>query len=62
MTVNDVAFTFVRNLLAGGTNSPQWMMMEPVYGSGLADIAEVVHAASEGVDLADGDLAGHVVL
>ena len=54
MTVNDVAFTFVRNLLAGGTNSPQWMMMEPVYGSGLADIAEVVHAASEGVDLADG--------
>jgi peptide/nickel transport system substrate-binding protein len=53
MTVNDVAFTFWRNLLAGGTNSPQWMMMEPVYGAGLADIAEIVDAASKGTDLTD---------
>ena len=53
MTVNDVAFTFWRNLLAGGTNSPQWMMMEPVYGAGLADIAEVVDAATLEIDLND---------
>jgi peptide/nickel transport system substrate-binding protein len=54
MTVEDVAYTFQRNILAGGTNSPQWMLMEPYYGPGLADIAEVVDAASKGVDLSDG--------
>jgi len=53
MTVEDVAFTFWRNILAGGTNSPQWMLTEPVFGAGVSDIAEVVDAAANGADLAD---------
>ncbi len=53
MTTEDVAFTFWRNILAGGTSSPQWMMVEPVYGAGLADVAEVVDAFANGVDISD---------
>jgi peptide/nickel transport system substrate-binding protein len=53
MTVNDVAFTFVRNILAGGTASPQWMLTEPIYGAGVSDVAEVVDAVANGADLAD---------
>ena len=55
MTVEDVAFTFWRNILAGGTSSPQWMMMEPIYGAGLSDISEIVDAKANGADLADPD-------
>jgi len=53
MTVNDVAFTFVRNILAGGTASPQWMLTEPIYGAGVSDVSEIVDAAANGADLAD---------
>lgn len=42
MTVEDVAFSFQRRILAGGTNSPQWMVVEPLFGAGLIDIAELV--------------------
>jgi peptide/nickel transport system substrate-binding protein len=55
MTVNDVAFTFQRNILAGGTSSPQWMMMEPVYGAGLSDISEIVDATANGAAFDDVD-------
>jgi peptide/nickel transport system substrate-binding protein len=53
MTVEDVAFTFWRNILAGGTSSPQWMLVEPIYGAGLSDISEIVDAKANGADLAD---------
>jgi peptide/nickel transport system substrate-binding protein len=42
MTVDDVAYTFQRNLLQGGTASPQWLFVEPLLGVGLTDVAEVV--------------------
>lgn len=42
MTVEDVAYTFQRNLLQGGTASPQWLFTEPILGVGTYDIAEVV--------------------
>lgn len=42
MTVEDVAYTFQRNLLQGGTASPQWLFTEPLLGVGTYDIAEVV--------------------
>lgn len=53
LSVNDVAFTFWRNILAGGTSSPQWMMTEPVFGAGVSDITEIVDAAANGADLTD---------
>lgn len=42
MTVEDVAYSFQRNLLQGGTASPQWLFTEPLLGVGIYDIAEIV--------------------
>lgn len=42
MTASDVAYSFQRGLLQGGTASPQWLFTEPILGSGVYDIAEVV--------------------
>jgi peptide/nickel transport system substrate-binding protein len=42
LTASDVAYTFQRGLLQGGTASPQWLFTEPVYGSGVYDVAEVL--------------------
>ncbi len=53
MTVEDVAFSMVRGILAGGTDSPQWMWVEPLLGAGLLDITELVAAYDNGVALDD---------
>ena len=39
---HDVAYTFQRGLLQGGTASPQWLLTEPFFGVGVDDIAAVV--------------------
>jgi peptide/nickel transport system substrate-binding protein len=44
MTVDDVAFSFQRGLLQGGTASPQWLYYEAFFGTGVTDIAELVVA------------------
>ncbi len=42
MTAADVAYSFERGLLQGGTDSPQWLMTEAFLGSSVNDPAEVV--------------------
>jgi peptide/nickel transport system substrate-binding protein len=42
MTPSDVAYTFQRGLLQGGTASPQWLMTEPFFGVGIDDISVLV--------------------
>jgi ABC-type transport system substrate-binding protein len=42
MTASDVAYSFERGLLQGGTSSPQWLMSQAFLGSSVSDIAEVV--------------------
>lgn len=42
MTPSDVAYSFQRGLLQGGTSSPQWLLTEPFYGVGVDDISVVV--------------------
>jgi peptide/nickel transport system substrate-binding protein len=42
LTPTDVAYTFTRNLLQGGTNSPQFLLTEPILGVGSADVTELV--------------------
>ncbi len=42
MTPSDVAYSFQRGILQGGTSSPQFLLTEPVLGAGVFDIAEVV--------------------
>lgn len=47
LTVDDVAYTFQRNLLQGGTQSPQWLFTEPLLGVGMLDVADLVDPALE---------------
>ncbi len=42
MTPSDVAYSFQRGLLQGGTSSPQFLLTEPFFGVGVDDIAAVV--------------------
>jgi len=42
LTPDDVAYTFQRAILQGGTFSPMWLFTEPFFGVGVSDVAEVV--------------------
>jgi len=42
LTPEDVAYTFQRGLLQGGTASPQWLLAEPFFGVGMDDISLLV--------------------
>lgn len=59
LTPSDVAYTFQRGILQGGTASPQWLFTEPLLGVGTYDIAEVVDSTGaldddkEGIKAAD---------
>ena len=56
LTPSDIAFSFQRGLLQGGTNSPQFLLFEPFFGIGTIDVAEAVEVAeTAGLEaLADG--------
>ena len=45
LTPTDVAYTFQRGLLQGGTASPQWLLTEPFFGVGIDDISLLVDPA-----------------
>jgi len=42
LTPTDVAYTFQRGLLQGGSASPQWLLSEPFFGVGNQDITFLV--------------------
>jgi peptide/nickel transport system substrate-binding protein len=42
LTPTDVAYSFQRGLLQGGSSSPQWLLYEAFFGVGTADITDVV--------------------
>ncbi len=42
LSPEDVAFTFQRGILQGGSGSPQWLFTEPLLGSGIYDVAELI--------------------
>ena len=42
LTAEDVAYTFQRGILQGGSNTPQWLFTEPLLGSGIYDVASLV--------------------
>jgi len=56
MTVDDVAYTFQRGLLQGGTVSPQWLMTEPLLGAGKYDITDIIDPAPAGVETLNDDV------
>jgi peptide/nickel transport system substrate-binding protein len=45
LTPSDIAFSFHRGLLQGGTASPQFLLFEPFFGIGTIDVAEAVEVA-----------------
>jgi peptide/nickel transport system substrate-binding protein len=45
MTASDVAFSFQRGMLQGGTSSPQFLLTEPFFGVGVDDISLLVDPA-----------------
>jgi peptide/nickel transport system substrate-binding protein len=42
LTPSDVAYSFQRGLLHGGTASPQWLLAEPFFGVGMDDVSVLV--------------------
>lgn len=42
LTPEDVAYTFQRNILQGGTGSPMLLLTEPILGIGVYDVAQEV--------------------
>ncbi len=42
LTAGDVAYSFQRGLLQGGTSGPQWLLTEAFFGPGVDDIAALV--------------------
>jgi peptide/nickel transport system substrate-binding protein len=51
MTPADVAYTFQRGILQGGSQSPQWLLVEPILGSSLADITDLITPSLAGPDV-----------
>ena len=59
LTPSDVAYSFQRGILQGGTASPQWLFTEPFFAIGIHDIAEVVEAAqAAGVEALNTETVG----
>jgi peptide/nickel transport system substrate-binding protein len=42
LTPSDVAYSFQRGLLYGGTSGPQWLLAEPFFGVGTDDVSLLV--------------------
>jgi ABC-type transport system substrate-binding protein len=42
LTASDFAFTLQRGILQGGSASPQFLIFEPMFGTGLSDVSELV--------------------
>jgi len=42
LTPEDVAYSFQRGILQGGTASPQWLLTEPLFGVGIDDVSLLV--------------------
>jgi peptide/nickel transport system substrate-binding protein len=51
MTPTDVAYTFQRGLLQGGSSSPQWLLTEPFLGIGLYDITDIITPSLAGPEI-----------
>ena len=45
LTPEDVAYSFQRNILQGGSGSPMWLLTEPFFGIGIYDVAELFDPA-----------------
>lgn len=45
LTPEDVAYTFQRAVLQGGSGSPQWLFTEPLFGVGIYDISYLIDPA-----------------
>ncbi len=44
---SDIAYSLQRGMLAGGTISPQWLMVQPLLGAKYVDIADLIDTSLE---------------
>lgn len=44
LTAEDIAYSFQRGLLQGGTYSPQWLLAQPLFGADVIDVAGLIDA------------------
>lgn len=42
LTASDVAYSFQRGILQGGSFSPQWLLTEPIFGPGITDVCDLL--------------------
>ncbi len=42
LTPSDVAYTFQRGILQGGDFTPQWLLSEPLLGTGISDVTYLI--------------------
>lgn len=45
LTPDDVAYSFQRSILQGGSHSPMWLLTEPIFGIGVYDVAALIDPA-----------------
>lgn len=45
LTPSDVAYSFQRGLLQGGSASPQWLLTEAFFGTGIYDITDLIDSS-----------------
>lgn len=50
LDVNDVLYSYVRGMLQGGYDSPQFLLVEPFFGVGISDVGELVGDGSAAGD------------
>ncbi|MBP1703354.1 MAG: putative Peptide/nickel transport system substrate-binding protein, partial [Chloroflexi bacterium] len=48
MTPGDVAYSFQRGILQGGSSSPQWLLVQPLLGVDYADITDIIDLSLAG--------------
>ena len=50
LDVNDVVYSFVRGMMQGGYDSPEFLLVEPFFGVGVSDVGELVGDGSAAGD------------
>jgi peptide/nickel transport system substrate-binding protein len=50
LTATDVAYSFQRGLLQGGSSSPQWLLTEPFFGVGIYDVSQLLDPSGSLMD------------
>jgi peptide/nickel transport system substrate-binding protein len=57
VAASDAAYSLIRGILQAGSESPQWLLTEPLFGTGITDVALLAEAAVKGYDFVGAGLS-----